>query len=137
MQELVGKKVLAVNFDHEEHHFIQFKTEEGNFLYYTYGECCSHSYFTDIKGVSSLIGHIVISVDKVVLPVVIDNEEDMEHIQAYGYNMKTTGGYVNFVFHNESNGYYGGSLDLVENLEDWEIKHGCNSLKPLIEDFSQ
>ena len=57
-----------------------------------------------------------------------DEDEDEEDgysdvIKHYGYTVTTPMGYFDILFRNSSNGYYGGSLDLVDDEEgSWRDK---------------
>jgi hypothetical protein len=137
MKELIGKKIKEVNFDFDSREYIQFVCEGKTICYYTDGDCCSRSYFTDINGVDFLVGFVVTSVEQIELEdPPMPNEMPDECIQAYGYKMTTSGGYVNFTFHNASNGYYGGSLELTNPYGERGATPKDIKFEPLLEDFS-
>ncbi len=130
LDDMVGKKVVAllVSANHEALYFV---TEGGRvFAWVTEGDCCSRSWFTDIDGVWALLGETIFKATEVDMPEAdsrFDTEDD--YIQVYGYKLETTGGFVDVIFRNASNGYYGGWMDvtvldqvpdgLVEVTDDW------------------
>jgi hypothetical protein len=101
------------------------------------GDCCSRSWFNDVDGVSRLLGATVTKTESVEMlkPDVspaphndwCDDDCDYDHamyedLKAYGIKLTTTEGYVDIVFRNSSNGYYGGYLQRtngkIENLRE-------------------
>jgi len=125
LKDLVGKKINKV-FINEM--FLKFETDGGNFVYEVTGDCCSHSFFYDFYGVKNLLeGGKVTEVKEVALhPTDLFVVPDVgDYTQVYGYAI-TTAPKENyyygertsvFSFRNESNGYYGGSIDKVEDRE--------------------
>jgi hypothetical protein len=114
MQELVGKKVKGIGMTED---YLRFITDDGNFTFEVSGDCCSHSFFYDFIGVKKLLenGPIKLIED-------VDKEDDgkrklgNDSISCYGVRFVTEDpkfGEVSSVmsFRNDSNGYYGGSLE--------------------------
>lgn len=115
MKELEGKTVLEVYIGDTEDCAVDvlvFITDQGTFVYYTAGDCCSISWFNDMLGVGNLLNFTVVSVEDVELPE--PQQKDYEYLQDYGIKLTTTGGYVDIVYRNESNGYYGGWCELYD-----------------------
>ena len=124
LKDLVGKKINKVFINTN---YLKFETSGGNFVYLVTGDCCSNSFFYDFYGVKNLLeGGIVKEVKTVDLHptdlFVVPNKGDS--IQVYGYAITTEpkeeDDYCGertsvFSFRNESNGYYGGSIDKVED----------------------
>jgi hypothetical protein len=106
MEELIGKMVTAVWISPDAERLV-FETDDGNVAYRTYGDCCSYSYFNDIIGLDALIGQKVNSAEEIGLGDV-ETDDSYDCIRAYGIKLTTNRGYVDVVFRNESNGYYGG-----------------------------
>lgn len=107
MEELIGQKILSLWVFRDT--ALIFETENGFYVYVTYGDCCSESWFQDITGISSLINAIVLEVNEISLGEVDGTRQDVDQI--YGVKIKTDKGWTDIVFRNSSNGYYGGYLD--------------------------
>lgn len=117
MQELIGRTVTAVWISPDAERLI-FNTDDGYIAYRAEGWCCSYSYFNDIIGLDNLIDHTVSEVEEVGL---LDVEtEDTHDVVAYGIKLTTDRGYVDIVYRNVSNGYYGGyyCLDLFTGVPE-------------------
>lgn len=133
MKELIGKKVNAVYVGNADE-VLLFSTDDGPIAYETYGDCCSETWFADIIGVSALIGGVVRTVEDSVPENY--NEDDgrgrQECEEVYGHKITTDKGYVDIVYRNSSNGYYGGSCHLmgvapspegmVQITDDWKAE---------------
>lgn len=133
MKELIGKKVSAAYVGNADE-VLLFLTDAGPIAYKTYGDCCSETWFADIVGVSALIGGTVRTVEDSVPDDY--NDEDgrcrQEYDSVYGHKVVTDKGYVDIVYRNSSNGYYGGSCDLmsvaplpegmVQITDDWKAE---------------
>jgi len=127
MKELIGKKITGLFVDSEDQGTLMFKSGEEELVYTGYGDCCSETWFADITGVDCLIGFTVISVESVELNDVFDERTRQEHDEVYGYKIKTNKGYVDIIYRNSSNGYYGGDCEfggkptknMVEITDDW------------------
>lgn len=115
MKELIGKKVtgLLINDDQS---VLAFYTDQGVIAYDAWGDCCSESWFADITGVSALLYGTVQTVDEVSMEGynVEDGRSRQGYDEAYGYKLITDKGCVDIVFRNSSNGYYGGSIELMQ-----------------------
>lgn len=116
MKELEGKVVAGLAVSECAAH-LRFELQGGAFVCYeALADCCSESWFSDITGVSALLGQRVRAAERVELPD-YDTEDGrclQEVDQAYGYQLQTAKGRVDIVFRNSSNGYYGGELCLRE-----------------------
>jgi hypothetical protein len=129
MRKLVGHKVMGVFVSNDEEELI-FVTATGAFRYRTYGDCCSQTWFADMIGVKQLIGGTVIAAQAIDLPVT-DERSRSEEDQNYGIALNTEKGVCTIIYRNASNGYYGGSIDLVETLPDT-----LDKFRPVYEDWS-
>lgn len=48
-------------------------------------------------------------------------EKDYDSIEVYSYTIKTVAGYIDIIFRNESNGYYNGWCELInENIVPYD-----------------
>jgi len=117
LKSMVGTVItnLYVSKDAET---LTFVDRTGRVIHWVVdGDCCSYSWFNDVMGVSALIGKRITKVEDVGEPegyeVSEEDERDHECIQVYGYRITTLGGYVDIVFRNSSNGYYGGWMNPV------------------------
>lgn len=129
MNELVGKTVIGLRVN-EDQSILAFDHSDGTSTSYeAYGDCCSETWFADITGVEALLGGKVLEVENVDLPAVADGRTRQEEDQFYGVKLRTDKGLVDIVYRNSSNGYYGGSIDLLnrelpENMkpitDDWQ-----------------
>jgi len=109
MNDLLGKTIRKIYLNDDETRLFVFH-DQGLAAYECYAECCSHTWIADIVGVSSLIGHTVLEAEEV--DVDVEDRDDIcpDCDLFFGIKLKTTGGYVDIVYRNSSNGYYGGSL---------------------------
>ena len=114
MKNLIGKTVKEIKLGENERtqrDSITFCTNEGDLTYDAYGDCCSNSYIHEIDGRNALIGYEVLDV------IAHESKEfwDKDHcdlMQVYNYDIITKVGTCTLDFRNESNGYYGGWLEL-------------------------
>lgn len=120
IKDLIGKSVKKIFLNTE---YLKFETDDGDFTYTVTGDCCSHSFFYDFYGVKNLLENgKVIDVKEVELsPERMIPKPENDSLQFYGYQITTKSkdfGEVTsvFSFRNDSNGYYGGSLDKTENI---------------------
>lgn len=121
LKDLVGKKVKRIFVNQE---YLKFETDEGDFTYRVDGECCSSSYFYDFYGVKNLLENGKITEIKEVdihQTSSFAEERYGDVIEIYGYQLTTEGDWGEvtsaFSFRNSSNGYYGGSIDKVDNID--------------------
>jgi len=115
MEKLIGNKIIDIQIAAEEH-YLKFVTEQGEFIYGTEGDCCSETWFSEILNVDFLINHTVSEIENLYLPepAVPDPHGRQESDCFYGIKINTDAGTATIVFRNSSNGYYGGSYDLMK-----------------------
>jgi hypothetical protein len=110
-KDLLNKTINEVYIG-EDKTYLKFVTSEGEFSYYAYGDCCSQSWFNHLDGLDRLIGQevkqIVGKPSSEVLP-----EKDQDQVEMYGWTLITPKGYVDLEMRNDSNGYYGGSVERI------------------------
>lgn len=112
MKELIGKTVVGLRVN-DDQAFLTFDHPDGtSTTYVTDEDCCSETWFADVTGVSALLGSKVLEVDFVEVKEVDDDRTRQEHDEFYGVKLRTEKGYVDIVYRNSSNGYYGGSIEL-------------------------
>lgn len=112
MKKLIGKKINGISIN-DDQQILSFDTDQGQVNYVAYGDCCSESWFSDITGVSALLGGTVATVEEVSMYGynVEDGRTRQDYDKAYGVKLTTDKGYSDIVFRNSSNGYYGGNLE--------------------------
>lgn len=109
--ELVGRRVVVVRGGRD---VLSFETDRGVFAFEAEGDCCSHSWFEHITGISTLLGEVVLAVRTVDMEEPTDDSYEKEHgmkpdcLKAYGYQIDTKRGTFEIEMRNHSNGYYGG-----------------------------
>lgn len=115
MKKLIGKKITGLRIN-EDQSVLAFYTDQGVIAYETRGDCCSETWFADITGVSALLGGTVQTANEVSMDGynVKDGRTRQEYDEAYGVKLTTDKGYSDIVFRNSSNGYYGGSIELLK-----------------------
>lgn len=144
-QELIGKVILAVNVDIERT-YLEFETDDGDFLYYAYGDCCSSSWFESLNGLERLLGQKVVSVVDREMEDAHDEhygcvtDWDQDCIKHYGWSLVTQQGYFDIEMRNSSNGYYGGHVEFVHpNPDNYEAidsnTYKSLALRPVKKDF--
>lgn len=123
---IVGKTLKSIRYD-DQHLFLIFDDE---YLSLTvYGDCCSYSYFYDFYGVEKILNHKITDFKEVDLdPTDLKASHDGDRIQVYGYKIvceRSADDYqwdkeptAVFSFRNDSNGYYGGSLENGGELDE-------------------
>lgn len=120
MSDLIGKTVKALYLSHDQADLFVLHNE-GMAAYGCYGDCCSETWIADIVGVSGLLGHTVLEAQDIDLPDIQDERCRQEDDRFYGIKLLTTGGYVDIVYRNSSNGYYGGELLRETASEDLDV----------------
>ena len=126
MSNLVGKTVKALYVSDNQSRLVVVHNE-GQAPYFCDSDCCSETWIADLVGVSSLLGQTVLKAENMDLPRsdVDDGRCRQDYDEFYGIKLLTSGGYVDIIYRNSSNGYYGGSLerdsapvtDLAEMIE--------------------
>lgn len=143
LDSLLGRTIRAIYMGEEA---LVFVTDAQSVAFTVSGDCCSHSYFYDFYGVRNLLDNgPVIAWEAVDLDpsdpgyVTKGNKDNRagdygaDQVVCYGYRFTTVHplfGEVSsvFSFRNDSNGYYGGSL------EDSAVPSNLNALKLLTQD---
>ena len=117
LDDLVGLTVLELETsDDNQHLSIRLKDSFDNIIdthFVAYAMCCSQSWIESIEGKEDIIGNEIINIIEHNLPS--EDTSDNELLQFYNYEIITSQGSCVIDFRNSSNGYYGGSLDLMRN----------------------
>jgi hypothetical protein len=117
---LLGETVVAVV--RNASHSVQLTTANyGVALFHLTGDCCSSSHFTDIGQFDELIGATILEVDERIGESRPNLESDLrarsdEYHDVLSWHFlvfATNKGHVTVDWHNDSNGYYDGSLNFT------------------------
>src|SRR3970282_1185089 len=108
-QNLEGKVLHSLAVSKNRQRDLRLSLGGGEDKYVaTEGDCCSESWWADIIGAVSATPGVIISIEKIDMPVPDDNRTRQQYDSAYGYKIFTDLGVIDLVFRNSSNGYYGG-----------------------------
>lgn len=129
MTTLVGKVITGLRINDDQSLLVFDHPDNSHTAYETEADCCSETWFADIVGVDALIGSTVLKADAMeAMQEVVDGRCRQDYDLFYGVKLITTNGYVDIVYRNSSNGYYGGSIDLYTR----KLPSGLQSI---IEDY--
>lgn len=142
LQELVGKKIIEIRMN-KDNDLLIFTTDDATAPLYAYGlesECCSNSYFYEINGIDALRNEIVTAVNGLLWnenPEKCDNKEEEEEVTCtYGNQIITQKGRCDIIFRNESNGWYGGTMEFIDLSKKEPLRFSeIYSLKNLYEEW--
>jgi hypothetical protein len=107
---------------------LLLKVDGGYIGIYAASDCCDESFFHDIVGVMNCLGKEILDISLKDLPNSYleelnkewnkdgNREYFEEHVYCLGFQIKTTGGYLDVLFRNHSNGCYGGQLQVCEEV---------------------
>jgi hypothetical protein len=113
-----GRTVTAVIVGYEEQYLV-LETTTGPVIWETDADCCSNTWFSDVVGLPSLLGHPILAASELADVSPFETEEEQnrtrqEEDKVYGVRLLTEAGVCDVVYRNSSNGYYGGSIYYVE-----------------------
>ena len=117
---LLGKTITAVALaDNGQDMVVQF-TEGPPVTLETYGDCCSCTWIESLDAPDALLGTVQ-EVEEMDMPDLgnIDGQRhtDVQEVKYYGLKITTEKGRCVIDYRNDSNGYYGGSLEVVKNVK--------------------
>ncbi len=121
LNKLIGRIVKSVEMS-EDKQFITFETDDGQYKFEAFADCCSDSWIEELDNPEALIGQKVNGVESFDIDSIDTDEADKKYkgnvggqdvLSVYRYDIKTDKGICTIDFRNSSNGYYGGSLDRV------------------------
>lgn len=105
---LIGKHITGV-FRSADNAWLRFTLDsENDICIYVDNECCSSSWFESINNADDLVDayvSFILEKSNVAWPGCNEVED-----KVYGYMLATSKGFVDLIFLNSSNGYYGGSI---------------------------
>lgn len=116
MQELAGKIIKKIEISDDQESIIFTTKDNQEIGYFTWGDCCSTSWFAHISGLKNLLDQEILSIDDSKYLSTIEKaeteikqkEEYFDCLAIYGYDIYTKKGICTIEFRNDSNGYYGG-----------------------------
>lgn len=143
---LIGEKLLKIEVDKDHRqHLLRLTTDKNAYVFITIGDCCSETWFADINGASLVIDKAITEVkelgiynidklhDEIKEEMSFYNVDDgrgrQEYDQAYSLIINTTGGTLNIIYRNSSNGYYGGEIFLLDDEQDGYYKYEIEDFK--------
>jgi hypothetical protein len=103
---LVGKIPYAIWIGPREESML-IDTDQGKLYFELAGGCCSESWWSDVRGLSTLMGRPVVSVATEDIEV-DDSRTRQESDDMTRYTLTTRDGKSEFEWRNSSNGYYSG-----------------------------
>jgi hypothetical protein len=117
---LVGKYIERFSLDGMGG-WITFHLRDGEQVHLeAWGDCCSQSWIESIDAPTVLHGK-VLKVEDIDMPelgdVGTDKMPDVDVVAYYGLKITTEEGIAVLDYRNDSNGYYGGSLEVVEEID--------------------
>ena len=110
-KKLVGLKILDATID-KDRGGITFHTDKGDIGYVCEADCCSYTWIESVDDEAALLG-TVISVEQIPMPEGLTSEyqKQTDCVAYYGLKIITEHGRAVIDYRNDSNGYYGGSLE--------------------------
>lgn len=144
MDSLVGKTINSLSVS-DDQGILAFDTDAGVIAYETWSDCCSTTWFADITGVDCLLGHSVTKAEDIHFercpddnylraeivrsePPQDDRCRDMRD-EFHGERLTTVRGYIDIIYRNSSNGYYGGDAEEMTTAPS-------SNMTPIIADWS-
>jgi len=138
MKDLEGKTIGGLKIN-DEKDALFFDIKGGiSIVVSAVGDCCSKSWFEHIEGVEALIGKKIVKVVERDMPGPKEYDEGNGLIQFYGWTLELDSGErVDFEMRNDSNGYYGGWVEVHSTARDQYQDHreDIKGIEPLVASF--
>lgn len=142
LKSLVGKIIDKLELNEDSDEFIIYFTDSLYVKFGVEGDCCSQSWIEHLEAPNDIQGAIITDISDGG-SVAWDNHECMEGKDSYGYPTNTCGhdslqvyntkfdtdkGSIMLEYRNDSNGYYGGNLTMIDtNMpKDSDYEWGWN-----------
>lgn len=122
---LIGKQIVAFALA-DDGADIRFDVKEGGpITLVAVGDCCSLTWIESLDAPTALLG-TVLDVEEIPMPDLgnIDGtrHQGVEVVDYYGLKITTDKGRCVIDYRNDSNGYYGGHLELVKSVRRHETQ---------------
>jgi hypothetical protein len=110
---LVGKTINEIEVQGDREALLVDCGPSGTIRATTYGDCCSTTWIESVEEPALGFPALVLSVTDLAMPEtgVHKHREYTDVVSYYGLKIVTDRGDIVVDFRNDSNGYYGGSLD--------------------------
>lgn len=108
---LIGKKITDVKIATDKQALLFVSDSGEELIARTDGDCCSYSWIETVEMPALGLPFTVIAIDDLDLPGSDDNHPEHECLTVYGAKIATDKGEMIIDYRNESNGYYGGSIE--------------------------
>lgn len=130
LQQLVGTRPYELMISTNKKHLVFANRYDESTIISATGDCCSTSWIEHMEGVENL--DAVITDVKCAQINEVTVQEYYEVIKTYSYTITTPLGECKIELRNNSNGFYGGELEMGLKIEDYDEPIHFNPLK---EDF--
>ena len=114
---LVGKELTGYELSEDGSEISFMLKERAKITLRAYGDCCSSTWIEAIDDPESLRGR-VLNVEEIEMPESVQRPTPLcpypDVVAFYGLKVTTENGRAVIEYRNNSNGYYGGSLRLVD-----------------------
>ena len=123
MKELIGKIVSGLRINDDQTILVFDYPVKTYTAYKAVGDSWTSTWFSEITGVSALLGAIVLDSE-----IMETEQTEIDGQTSYGIKLKTNKGYVDIVYRNDCN-LYGGYIYLLKDTvtekmvdicDDWE-----------------
>jgi len=130
MNPLIGKTLIGVKLAKDKDK-IMFQTTGGDIVARCKGECCSNTWIESIENTVREFPALVTAAHEIEdgLPDSVSGHPEHDYLQFYGFKVTTDKGVIVLDYRNESNGYYGGSLEWPSDGYFYGGGHGQNESK--------
>ena len=117
---ILGRTITGIYVGTDEESMV-LDTDMGRVVWATDADCCSTTWFADIKGTANLIGHRVLAATRVQYDDPEDGRTRQEVDSVESIKITTDAGEAEVIWRNSSNGYYGGSVYWPDDaaLPEW------------------
>ena len=120
LEALKGKTITAYELE-KSGDYIVFTMNDGSMVRLNaYGDCCSTTWIESLDAPDALLGTVK-DVREIDMPdrgnIDGKRHKDVHIVQYYGIKITTNKGRCVIDYRNDSNGYYGGSLEVVKGAE--------------------
>lgn len=120
---MVGKTIAAVHLATDKMAIRFVLTDGQEVVAMTDGDCCSHSWVEHLELPALGFPAAVLAVEEIKMDQP-EQPDEYGRIAAYGCKLATDRGDLTIEYRNESNGYYGGSLEWPDENGEYDYYYG-------------